>query len=321
MKTAHEPPVIVAIVVTYNRKALLLETLRALAGQSVLPDRIVVIDNNSTDGTAEMLAGHSLSLPLEHVRLMKNGGGAGGFKCGMQCACALGADWLWVMDDDCVPRPEALSALLSALADPEVAEAGFLASRVLWTDGSPCLMNLPVAHRLWAEPHDRQARLSRIVSSSFVSMLVSRRAVERVGFPVAEFFIWFDDVEYSRRVSAGMTAYLVTDSVVEHHTPTNLSPLDFRLVTPASLWKYRYGIRNETAFHRRADSWPAALLFVARVFVRMARAGTPLALRWPLLASCWSGLWFDYTRHIEYPDGRVGGEYAGAARNARRHIE
>ncbi len=47
---------VVAVVVTWNRRDLLVESLAALAAQTLAPVEIVVVDNASTDGTAELLA-------------------------------------------------------------------------------------------------------------------------------------------------------------------------------------------------------------------------------------------------------------------------
>lgn len=296
---------VVAVIVTFNRKAMLEQTLDAIERQTVRPQAIVLIDNQCTDGTEAMVATLRLTPRLHYVKTERNIGGAGGFKRGMQEAYALGADWLWLMDDDCAPVPDCLEKLLAPLREPDLRDAGFLASRVVWTDGAPCLMNLPVAHPLWIQPHDRHPGLSRVIGSSFVSMLVSRRAIQTVGFPVAEFFIWFDDAEYSRRVSKVMPAYLVTDSVVVHKTPLNHGPLDFTELEDRTLWKFRLGVRNEIAFHLHTGGVLSAARFAARILRRMLLSGTPLRF-WPAIASaCVAGWFFNYPRHIEFPDGHA----------------
>ena len=293
---------IVAVVVTYNRKRSLIDTLKAIDGQTVKPSHIVLIDNNSDDGTNEVVANTRLTIDLRYERLAKNIGGGGGFKIGMQRAHALGADWLWCMDDDCTPHPDALEKLVSVTTDNSLGPIGFLASRVLWVDGSPCLMNLPVAHRLWIEPHDTNHPISRIVGSSFVSILVSRNAVDLVGFPVAEFFIWFDDAEYSRRISKAMPAYLVSDSLVTHHTPKNYEPLAFAELNHENLWKFCYGVRNECSVFMHTDSLSSALLFIAKSICRMSRVRLALKFWPPILKACVIGLFFNYPKYIEYPN-------------------
>jgi rhamnopyranosyl-N-acetylglucosaminyl-diphospho-decaprenol beta-1,3/1,4-galactofuranosyltransferase len=131
---------IAAVVVTYNRKALLVECLESLISQSHPLDAIYVIDNFSNDGTHESLLQRGLAGPAEgpqggswesvmaigspvassrrthvhFVRLSENTGGAGGFHEGMKRATQAGFDWLWLMDDDLITAPDALKVLVRA---------------------------------------------------------------------------------------------------------------------------------------------------------------------------------------------------------------
>src|SRR4029077_18466141 len=76
------------------------------------PDRVIVVDNASEDGTAAAVRD---AFPAVHLAELKRiYGGGGGVAAGMALALAGGADLIWLMDDDTVPEPGALSALLSA---------------------------------------------------------------------------------------------------------------------------------------------------------------------------------------------------------------
>src|SRR5699024_2852312 len=140
--TAHPEALaarVVAVVVTYNREALLRECLDALAAQERRPDAVVVIDNSSTDASGTVADEHPLGADVVHLR--RNVGGAGGFAAGIARALVRhDADWVWVMDDDTVPRPGALHALLSALEASPV-RLSVLSSRAVWTDGRDHPMN------------------------------------------------------------------------------------------------------------------------------------------------------------------------------------
>jgi GT2 family glycosyltransferase len=292
---------IIALVVTFNRQQLLRETLDALEAQTTRPFQVVVVDNNSNDGTDVFMIERQHSVNINYQRLNKNIGGAGGFRHGMQCAYESGADWLWCMDDDCVPNPDALEKLLLALDDKSIKDAGFLASRVVWIDGSPCLMNLPAPHQLWIGPHEKNPMVSRIVGSSFVSMLVARKAIEAVGYPIKEFFIWFDDAEFSRRISELMPAYLVTNSVVVHKTTKNTAPLDFFDLDDSNLWKYCYGVRNEVSFYFYKMGVISAIVFFVKVMRRMYIAKIGLRYWFYILNSALNGVLFNHLNYIEYP--------------------
>jgi GT2 family glycosyltransferase len=211
-----------AIVVTHNRRALLGECLEALAGQSRAADRVLVLDNASTDGTAAIVARDHPHVAL--LALPDNEGGAGGFHAGMRHAHAGGADWMWLMDDDTITSPGALAELLSArdrLAGPE--PPTLLASRVVWRDGRVHPMNFPSPERTRMERviDGAQHGLMPLRFATFVSLLVHRGAVDRHGLPLKHFFIWSDDVEYtSRIVLSGERGYLVPSSVALHDTAT-----------------------------------------------------------------------------------------------------
>ena len=100
---------VVAVVVTYNREQLLAQCLDGLAAQDRRPDAVVVIDNASTDASGRVADEHPLGADVVHLH--RNVGGAGGFAAGIARALVRhDADWVWVMDDDTVPRPGALAA-------------------------------------------------------------------------------------------------------------------------------------------------------------------------------------------------------------------
>jgi rhamnopyranosyl-N-acetylglucosaminyl-diphospho-decaprenol beta-1,3/1,4-galactofuranosyltransferase len=87
---------VAAVVVTYNRSRLLLECLDALLRQTRPVDKIVLIDNASTDGTVEVLRsrGYLANPKIDYQRSEFNSGGAGGFHDGMKRAHELGFDWI-----------------------------------------------------------------------------------------------------------------------------------------------------------------------------------------------------------------------------------
>src|SRR5690349_19616129 len=101
---------VVAVVVTWNRRELLEEALAALRAQTHPCAAIVVVDNASTDGTAEVLAERHADLELVH--LTTNTGGAGGFAAGMERALTHEPDLVWLLDDDTVPTDSAAERLV-----------------------------------------------------------------------------------------------------------------------------------------------------------------------------------------------------------------
>jgi GT2 family glycosyltransferase len=92
---------VVAVVVTWNRRELLQESLAAVHGQTHPPAAIVVVDNASDDGTSELLdSAYAVELGLDVVHLRQNTGGAGGFAVGVERALGHHPDLVWLLDDD-----------------------------------------------------------------------------------------------------------------------------------------------------------------------------------------------------------------------------
>jgi rhamnopyranosyl-N-acetylglucosaminyl-diphospho-decaprenol beta-1,3/1,4-galactofuranosyltransferase len=237
---------VVAVVVAYNRRELLAETLDALAGSTRVLDGVVVVDNASTDGSAELARTHPVG--PEVVRLERNTGGAGGFAAGIAHALtAFAADLVWLMDDDTIPTPTALAELLAARA-AYPGRPALLASRAVWHDGREHPMNTPrerpfVAARL----RERASAVGavQVRTASFVSLLLDAGAVRAEGLPVAAYFIWNDDFEYSARLLRRRVGLFVPASVVEHRTrtfgATDVDPGErFYFEVRNKLWMYRY---------------------------------------------------------------------------------
>jgi GT2 family glycosyltransferase len=241
-------PDVTAVVVTHNRKALLRECLAAVGSQTAPPGRILVIDNASSDGTGEMVSG---AFPhAEVVRLEQNVGGAGGFHEGLRRAHESGAAWVWLMDDDTIPEEDALEQLLRAAEPDGLPRPLLLASKAVWTDGSLHPMNAPGTDRRDVDRMVRAAarHLVPLRSATFVSLLVSREAIDRHGLPNARYFIWSDDIEYTARVTRRDPAYLVPRSVVKHATKTA-----YTAVTSTGD-RFYFHVRN-TLFMLRGRSW------------------------------------------------------------------
>ncbi|GMA28000.1 glycosyltransferase [Arenivirga flava] len=108
------PPRVVAVIAAWNRRDLLREALEALLAQTVPLAGIVVVDNGSDDDSAEVAAQTAPDAVV--VRFDRNTGGAGGFAAGIAHALELQPDWIWAMDDDTIPTPSALQALLATTA-------------------------------------------------------------------------------------------------------------------------------------------------------------------------------------------------------------
>ena len=256
---------VAAVVVTYNRKALLLECVEALRAQTAKAD-ILVVDNASTDGTGAVLRPLCENGTLTYLNTGSNLGGAGGFQHGIRAAVAAGYDYVWIMDDDSIPVPDALQALM------EAAEAlggfGWLSGRALWTDGSPCRMNLQRDLRM-GNLSDFSGDRIEAGAATFVSLLIPSKVVREVGLPIKEFFIWADDLEYTRRISQRYPCWVIPGSVTVHKCATNNGG-NIATDLPERIQRYRFAYRNEVYVYRR-EGWPGIRRLILRTPLHIFR--------------------------------------------------
>jgi GT2 family glycosyltransferase len=269
------PPVrVVAVVVTWNRLALLQESLEAVLAQTHRPAVVVVVDNNSTDGTSELLdSAYADELGLDVVHLRTNTGGAGGFAVGVERALVHDADLVWLLDDDTVPTPTAAAELVRAWEvhrNNSGCPPAVLASRVVWTDGRDHPMNTPRRKPgVTAGEVAGAASVGAIPirSASFVSLMCDADRVRERGLPVADYFLWNDDFEYSTRLIRGGTGLYCPASVVVHKTrvfgSTDADPGE----------RFFYEVRNKCWMFARSSSLsgPEKILYAAATGRRWTR--------------------------------------------------
>jgi glycosyltransferase involved in cell wall biosynthesis len=202
---------VAAVVVTYNRRDYLADLLPSLLAQSRPLDAVYVVDNASSDGTDEYLAGVTRTEPrVRVVRLAENTGGSGGFYAGVVAAHADGHDWFWLMDDDVLAIPDGLEGLLR-FAD----RSGCIHGRRIDFHGGPFFwqprinefLGIPLPYL--RDPFAGGQEVFETNSGVFEGMLVSRAVVEAIGPPDPRFFITWDDAVYALLASRVTTVVYV----------------------------------------------------------------------------------------------------------------
>ncbi len=300
---------ILAVVVTYNRLHLLKECIRKLRAQTV-PCDLLIVDNHSQDGTGDYVRG----LASEGVKYLDTGanlGGAGGFNYGMKAACVMDCDAVWIMDDDCFPEPDALEKLLEAERIVGGRDQyGFLSSAVLWTDGHECCMNRQrIIKAFYRHVEWMKHGIIQIDQATFVSLLIPVSVIRKVGLPIREYFIWGDDIEYTRRIAmrAGLPSYLAGQSQVIHAMRENVGS-DVAADQIGKLPRYRLAVRNEYYTYCRQGVYGFLLYHFrwARAFFRVLLHAKDHRLKrlGTILLGMVQGLFFH--PRIEYPENPSG---------------
>ncbi len=290
---------IAAVFATMNRGQTALSCVNALAAQTRPPTWVVVADNVSQDGTAELLDGLA-GLPFELLvlRMKANRGNAGGVEEAMEVAFAQGADAVWILDDDSWPRPEALAALLERPWEPGVVRHALQVDpqtgRFTWplqvADGKG---GWRLAESMDDMPEGDCVR-SRII---WTGALVPRAVRETVGRVNGALFIRGEDEEYPWRIEqAGFPQEAVRGALLDHPGPVKLvhwrwCGKHFFFEPGLAEWKLYYKVRNMVWLKRRQAGGLRAVSMAAAYAVAAAVIDGPtrLPLLWRAISAGWQG--------------------------------
>ncbi len=261
---------IIAVVVTYNRKELLTRCIGHILAQKDAECDVLVVDNASTDGTEEAVARIGDGR-VAYFNTGKNLGGAGGFNLGMRYAVEHAYRRIWLMDDDVLPREDALARLRAA--DERVnGEFGWLSSVVLWLDGTECRMNRQKLRKsYYTKTELLPSGMILAEQATFVSLYLNGDVVRQAGLPIREFFIWGDDTEYTRRLAVRerKPCYLVCGSVAIHAMSINHGS-NIATDDETRISRYWYSFRNEGFLFRAEGLW-GVCYYLAKCGVALIR--------------------------------------------------
>lgn len=263
------------VVVTWNKLGRVRDCLRSLAALPEGGFDVFVVDNASTDGTADMVrrefGGAELLVNAENL------GGAGGFNRGMRHAFERGYNLVWLLDNDVTVEPGALAALRETMA--ERADCGIVGSKVYAAGTGLEFIQELGSFIDWANAGIRlnhngtfdHGRISETVEVDYVpacSMLVRARALSRTralshtealeGLELFDpsYFLYWDDIDFCHRVGlAGWRVLACGRSVVNHFSSGE------RAGTSTTIY---YNLRNSLWFARRYIEDGAALRATAR---------------------------------------------------------
>lgn len=248
-------PLVVTIILNWNKDDLTLETLASLREQTYPHLQTLVLDNGS-DNQPEALARIRADFPeVQTLASKRNLGFAGGCNAGMRAALDMGADYLLLLNNDVLLQPDAISELVAALqGDPSAGAVGpliYYASELerVWFGGGKVSMG----GRVLAE-HGEDAGIhagSSARESEWLpgtAILARRAAIERAGMLDASYFLYWEDVEWCFRLRhAGYRLLIVPRAVIYHKVNATSGDLPLTIVY--------YWERNRLRFIERWGTW------------------------------------------------------------------
>lgn len=215
-------PAVLIVVLNWNNATDTLSCLLSLSQLQYESHRVIVVDNGSTDDSVARIRADRPDVMV--VEAGENLGYAGGNNLGIRRSLEMGADYVWLLNDDVVVDPDALNCLMRVAA--ERPNAGFLGpvvrmseqpGHILSAGGSFDVHMVPEQRGVGERDGGQYREETEVDFLSGCALLVSRTAVERIGMLDERFFTYGEDVEWCYRGKlAGFGVVLVPQAIVWH---------------------------------------------------------------------------------------------------------
>lgn len=292
---------IAAAVVTRNRLADLKVCIQSLKSQTISFNQIIVINNDSSDGTSEWL---NQQADIQHFTQENIYGSGGGFHSAIKFAKALGFDFVYCLDDDCIVDKYAIEKLLAA-RDKIVCNDEWVLTSYVYDKNSGKygpLADFPVVD--FSKPPKRCFYSPKEIPSSriqntvflnwghfFLGVLFPISVVNKIGLPEKKFFIRGDDYEYLLRCLKYSKVGCVLDSRIQHGMCGPEECIEYKKLDQ----KNYFQIRNH--------------LYINRMYFKSWKNSLPLRVlkyAYFLVIDFINGLGLDKFRFFAYLDSQLG---------------
>jgi rhamnopyranosyl-N-acetylglucosaminyl-diphospho-decaprenol beta-1,3/1,4-galactofuranosyltransferase len=284
---------------------MLRRCLEAVLAQTRQPDTILVVNNASTDGTAEMLAAEYPQ--VQSLNLRENLGGAGGYYYGLEWATAQNFDWMSVMDDDGYPASDCLERLLY-YPDPTLAVRGALV--LDQADPSSLafemhVVNPPVTTIEQVETVGSEGVIRDYINP-FNGVLIARNVVQEIGLPEKDFFFWGDEYEYFLRMKQAKIPMAIVTTAQFFHPANRMQPHKVRLVFKEFPVYYANDplrdyliVRNHGYIVKKYRGWIGWLAHLLRYLIFYQKISKPRGVS-DVLTAAWHGARADFSHHRRF---------------------
>lgn len=268
------------VLVTFNRKELLLKLLDSLFDQTKKITSVVIVDNHSTDGTAEELIKRKIiqqsvvgkcevslykDTKIYYYTNLENTGGSGGFQKAFEIARKIECDYIWTMDDDVLPEIDCLEKLMNNIDDdfgvciPNRTTGSFKDQIVESFNWSNPFKSV---HKKTLKQIDDISENTEVYDFPFEGPLFKKEIVDKVGVPNVDYFIFFDDSDYALRCLKYTKILFVLDAHLHKQIIPQNGDTKYN-------WREYYYARNEIVFDRKYNKHVFVALF--RPYITIAK--------------------------------------------------
>lgn len=242
--------IITSVIVTYNRKDMLIKLLEIYEGLATNLDNVIVVNNCSNDGTYELLKkweDEKSTLSKYIINMSENLGGSGGFYEGIKKALEIDSDWIYVSDDDAFPKNNVFEVFndyienndttsIAAICGMELSYGSIpLKSRRRINKGMFRIKEVVVEEKEYNDIFDLDC-------FTYVGTMMNSIHLKKCGITEKDYFIYYDDTEHSLRLSkSGKIICLPEAQIIHNQISTSLK----------ATWKDYYLCRNKILMIRK----------------------------------------------------------------------
>lgn len=241
------------VLVTYNRLEFIKLIYESIKNQTKVPDKIIIVNNSSTDGTLEWLEETSKKDSTLMYITQPNTGSSGGQYTAFRTAYELGYEWIWEMDDDVVPRANCLE-ILWKYRQPNtiIAPLRYTKEGEVFYNEIVKFNHTNIFKTFWeivTDPSLLNKEIEYVEGLTFEGAFFHRTVIQKIGLPDKRIFIFGDDTDFSIRANrAGFKLALIPKANMDRLLPVNYEQ---QIHTP----KRYYIMRNQMLSDRFYGNW------------------------------------------------------------------
>lgn len=223
---------IAVVIVTFNRCDELVKTITAIQNQGIFENDIIVINNNSTDTTKNILDSNYKN--IQSIHLNENIASAGGFSKGMQTAFEKGYDWVWLFNDDSRPVEGSLQSILVHLNSDKI-QIGLLKIANKDENNKAVLLYWNGVRKPVSVDVSNDIVQTDLIT--FDGCIISKKTIEKIGYCDPLYFMGTYEFDYCLKAKdAGICVYTLPNGLIED------GKLGGKNGTPP--WRQYYNTRN-----------------------------------------------------------------------------